>query len=96
MGIKSDALKMADRKHMTNTSDFAGDPYAHLAAAIIIKAFEDLRDMNGTEKFCIGGSMVSKEELITFFCSRWCECLLSFQSSIHQNDVVREALKICE
>lgn len=96
MGIKSDALKMADRKYMSNTSDFSGDPYAHLAAAIIIKAYEDLEIMADEEKHYFEGKPVTKEELLNFFCSKWCERLLSFQNSIHQNDLVQAALKICK
>lgn len=96
MGIKSDAFKMADRKHMTNTSDFSADPYAHLAAAIIIKAYEDLEIMADEKKHYFEGRPVTKEGLLNFFCSKWCERLLSFQNSIRQDDLVQAALKICK
>lgn len=96
MGIKSDALKMADRKHMSNTSDFSGDPYAHLAAAIIIKAFEDLETIGGEEKCYFEGSPVTKEGLLNFFGSKWCEALLGFQNNVTQNDLMQAVLKICK
>lgn len=96
MGIKSDAIKMADRKELSSTSDFSGDPYAHLAAAIIIKAFEDLKRLEGEEKSYFEGSPVAKDDLLNFLCSKWCGRLLSFQNTIRQSDLVQAALRICE
>lgn len=77
-------------------NDFTDDPYAHLAAAIIIKAFEDLESMEGLEKSYLDRSPVTKDGLLNFFSSRWCSILLCFQNSVTQNDLMQAALKICD
>lgn len=76
-------------------SQFTNDPYAHLAAAIIIKAFEDLTALDGDDRIYFEKSPVTKEGILTFLCSKWCSCLLSFQNTVTQNDIVQAALKIC-
>lgn len=51
VAVKSEAMKMsAFSNDQISHSDFASDPYAHLAAAIIIKAFEDLQIVGNDDK----------------------------------------------
>lgn len=78
-----------------NQKDLAGNPYEQLAAAIIIKAIEDLRAVGEEKRICIEGSIVTKEALLNFFGSDWCGTLLSFQNSVSQNELFIEALNIC-
>ena len=83
-------------KHIHGTERNNNNPYAHLAAAIIIQAWLDLKRLENSECTTMDSSMVNKWEIINFFRSKWCETLLSFQETItlsKLNSAVEERLK---
>lgn len=89
MGTKTAGAKIkAKDKTYTPEADRADDPYAHLAAAVILRAYDDLREMGDQQKSVVCYKVITKEELINFFCSDWCATLLSFQDTITHKDLV--------
>lgn len=63
------------------------NPYAHLAASIIIQAFEDLKALDGDKKRRIDSEYVWETEIMKFLRSEWCGLLLSCQSTITQENI---------
>lgn len=89
MGTKTASAKIKARNSYVPEKDKTDDPYAHLAAAIILRAYEDLQEMDGQQRAMVCYNIVSMEELINFFCSDWCATLLSFQDTITHDDLVK-------
>ena len=67
----------------------ADDPYSHLAAAIIISAFNDLKLVSKNGNLIAEGKPISKHEIVCFFKSQWCGTLLGFQNSVSQGELVQ-------
>lgn len=63
------------------------NPYSHLAASIIIQAFEDLKALDGDKKRRIDSEYVWETEIMKFLRSEWCGLLLSCQSAITQENI---------
>ena len=63
------------------------EPYSHLAASIILQAYNDLKTLDGKDFDYIGNMSVNKGEIIEFFRSNWCGVLLSFQDAVTQEEV---------
>lgn len=65
MGTKTAAAKIKARsKDYIPEADYTDDPYAHLAAAIILRAYDDLQEMRGQKRAMVCYNIVSMEELI--------------------------------
>ena len=81
-------------KHLLEEFKFGsfGDivsPASHLAVMIVCRALLDLLLIGDKDCKEINGAPVSKEELIEFFRSPWCDTLISFQNGVTQNEMVR-------
>ncbi len=95
MGANSVAVKRGF-KHIAGAEKEIDNPYAHLAAAIIIQAWSDLKNLENAECAVIDSSTVNKWEVVNFFRSKWCEALLSCQEAVtfaQLSAVVEERLR---
>lgn len=96
MGARS-ATDKGGFKHIPGAERNIDNPYAHLAVAIIIQAWSDLKNLENADYAKIDSSTVNKWEVLNFFRSKWCEKLLSCQEAVtfaQLNDAVEERLKV--
>lgn len=100
MGAKTAAVKLGIRANSARANSgevrHIDNPYTHLAASIILQAYDDLRNLKGEEVGKIEQSTVDRWEIITFFRSRWCGFLLSCQDAITQEQAEAAAWAIFE
>ena len=94
MGAKVVSIKKNRYQREERTID---NPYSNLAAAIIIQAWFDLKNLENAESAVMDSGTVHKWEVVNFFRSKWCETLLSCQEAItfaQLNSAVEERLKV--
>lgn len=85
--LQNQEEKVSKAKIKTGALKNIDEPYSHLAASIILQAYDDLRCLDGRDSGYIDGYHVNKWEVINFFHSNWCGVLLSFQDAVTQDDV---------
>lgn len=86
MGIKLANVKSVARSKPGALCNI-DEPFSHLAASIIIQAFEDLKALDGGKKRRIDSEYVWETEIMKFLRSDWCGLLLSCQSAITQENI---------
>lgn len=93
MGIKAAGVKLGvkSKPRVLHNIDV---PYSHLAASIIIQAFDDLKALGGKEKGVLDSSAVGRYEILEFLRSDWCGLLLSCQSAITQEKIETAAMAV--
>lgn len=90
MGVKRDAIQMSNRINSGELRNI-DNPYTHLAASIIIQAYDDLKALGGSDRKIVDAQNVTKYEIINFFRSPWCGRLLSCQEAVSQEMAIRAA-----
>ena len=93
MGIRAATVKTGI-KFKPGAVQNIDEPYSHLAASIIIQAYDDLRALDGCEHRILDQNVVNKWEIINFFRSEWCGVLLSCQNAITQEQAEAAAWAI--
>ena len=88
---KPEFFKKTERRCVLRKID---DPYSHLAASIIIQAFEDLKNLEGEESAILTSSVVGRYEILNFLRSKWCGLLLSCQSTVTQEKIESAAMAV--
>lgn len=87
-------MPIMPKRRIDKKKEYAGDPYAHLAVAIILRAYDDLKEASPTPKSIYEGNTMSKESILDFFCSDWCATLLSFQNEISHEEFIEAVLPL--
>ncbi len=93
MGAKAASVKLGIRSNNGEVHNI-DNPYTHLAASIILQAYDDLKALDGAERGYVEQSPVNKREIINFFRSKWCGLLLTCQDAVTQEQLEQAALAV--